>query len=184
MATVLVKIDNCKGEVSYECNSETSATLTTTFRWFEGEHEDGFIVVDDSMDIFPILIPGVKLPVTEIASEVFLLLYLAIICQFYRVDPKNITYVADYGIHIKTLSFIPPSITRDDEKGDILCREFPQVQSTLRDIWQDYKSNNILTAAHIEVARDADVLEDFISLINLQNILNFGELENEHGITT
>lgn len=184
MANVLVKIDNHEGRVSFECNTETNAVLTTTFQWYETDHEDGFRVIEDSIEVYPNLESGAKLPVTDVASEVFLLTYLAAICDYHNIDLEQVSYVADEGIVVTTLAFIPPSITRDDEKGDILCREFPEIQAALRDVWLNYKSNNMLSIAQIEAASSRDVLEDFVSLINLQTILNFGELENRHGITT
>ena len=185
MANVLVKINNRDGRVSFECNIETSAILTTTFQWYETDLDEGFQVVEDSIEIFKVIAPGIKLPMTEIASEIFLLTYLAALCEFHNVDAKNVTYIADAGIGIKTLAFIPPTITRDEQKGDILCREFPEIQAALRDVWMDYKSDgNMLCVEHIQAATGRDVLEDFISLINLQTILNFGELENNYGIPT
>jgi len=166
---VHVLINMIDGKVTITINGvgdDGDFSYETVLQWYRVGSESekcGFIVKKDSIGMFDF--PASFITISEVASEIFLNTYVQMIAHKCDVDDEAVTYEADGGMSLKRAVFLPPTVD-DDE----MIQEFPVMQNDLINIWLNYINEGRITEEHIDEAQDAELLFDFLSLINVERL--------------
>jgi len=131
---------------------------------------EGFEVKEDTIGVYNFGPPDGFLPVSEVAAELFLQMYIDVVIDKRKLSRDDVEYIVDGGIKISAMAFLPFSIDNDN-----YVQDFPDAQDDLRTIWMKYLDEGRITVEQICAAKENEVLYDFLSLINLEQLLDFSE---------
>lgn len=164
MSNVIVRTDLIAGTVDFHCNID-GEILRTKLRWLRASEDvQGFVVEEDTCSVIDWEV-GSLLPICEVGAEIILNDYLKILMKLFSIEKVMFSY--GDGIKLKDLVFMPPSISDDRE-----VKAFPAMQKDLKELYLEYHKEGALTPEIIYDAKDDDLLEDFLSLINCENYLS------------
>lgn len=165
MSEITIVIDLFKGEVEIALDDKSTVLV---WRNQEDEEYDGFEVREDTIRMYEF--PENFIPISDVASELFLEIYIGMLTTRYEVNAFTIQYsLNSCGIKLDGAVFVPPTI--DDE----MMRELPDMRFDLQSIWMKYVNDGRLKTTHIDDAESEDVLYDFLSLLNVEKLFFLSE---------
>lgn len=170
MVSILVQLNLNAGSVVIS-GTEDGELCELRLQWKSKEEVgEGFYIVENTFNSIS-LPQGVFITISELASEIFIRECIKGVSRV--LDSTDIEYVTDNGIHLTNPVFLPPSIIHEDDIED-----FIQDQTSLVDVWSEYRKDGELTIRHFDLARKEEVLYDFVSLLNFERFILIAQLEN------
>ena len=158
MIDITVTINSINGlvKISIRDDNETHA-LELNWCQFNDNGQCGFIA---SFFDQPII-------VTEVAAEQFLNILLArLITTISSSDDNDVELkiLDNFGEEQENIRFLPPTFTGNE--GDL--KVFVSKQDVVSKLYRIFEESNQLNSEVIESAMEADVLDDFLSLIQIK----------------
>jgi len=156
MARIVTTIDGIHGVIKIQVNDKKERQ-TLELKW---------CCFDDDEDLVGFMASFVNAPVivTETAAEQFLRMVLAGLIRTLEIKPGQMKIINHLGEEMPDVQFLPP--TFEGNEGDLLL--LVARQDSLRKIFNTYEQTGALTSECIEVCQQEDVLEDFLSLVQVK----------------
>lgn len=159
MGTISVAINDIEGKVKITIEDGEKKTLELKWCLFDDKGSTGFLA---SFIQRPVL-------VTEVAAEQFLRMVVRVLLQTFQIQPGDLSIINYLGETLPDVEFLPPTFQGDETDLAILVHQ----QDSLLKICSIYEETATLDSGLIQLANDEDVLDDFLSLVQIQasNIL-------------
>jgi hypothetical protein len=165
MSDISIMLNLFKGEVEIALDDKRTVLA---WRNQEDDEYDGFEVQEDTIKMYEF--PENFIPISDVASELFLEIYVGMLATRYEVSAYSLMYSLDScDIKLDGVVFLPPDV--DD---DMVC-ELPEMRDDLYKIWTKYINDGRLKTTHIDDADSKDVLYDFLSLLNVEKLFFLSE---------
>ena len=149
----MITIDGIRGDVKMSI-MKPDDNRVLRFRWYKVEESTGF-TSSVNKD---------QLPVTELAAEMMLRLVVKSLLSVLGITPDEVNYFNHLGEQLDDIEFMPP--TFDGKEVDI--QKFVSLQDSLKSLYLSYEENHALTSDLLSVCEQSEVLDDFLSLVQLQ----------------
>ncbi len=154
MAELIVTLDGVRGDVKIVLTSP-EGQQNLKFRWYRAEDDStGFI---SNVTQSPI-------PVTELAAEMMIKLIVTSLIKVMDVVPGGIKVFNHLGEQLDEIEFMPP--TFDGKEAEI--QKFVARQDSLKNLYSAYEEDQQLNSELLAACEHADVLDDFLSLVQFQ----------------
>lgn len=154
MNELTVTLDGVRGEVKMTI-AQPDGQQILKFQWYKADDEStGFI---SNVTKTPI-------PVTETAAEMMIKLIIAGLIKVLNIAPGTLKTFNHFGEQLDEIEFMPP--TFDGKEADI--QKFVARQDSLKNLYASYEEDNQLSSELLAACEQADVLDDFLSLVQFQ----------------
>jgi single-stranded DNA-binding protein len=154
MAELTVTLDGVHGDVKLNLTTP-EGVQNLKFRWYKADDEStGFI---SNVTQSPI-------PVTELAAEMMLKLIVASLVKTMNVTAGSLKVFNHLGEQLDDIEFMPP--TFDGKEAEI--QKFVAQQDSLKNLYSAYEEGHQLNAELLAACEQADILDDFLSLVRFQ----------------
>lgn len=156
MARIVTTIDGIHGVIKIQVNDKKERQ-TLELKWCCFDDEDDILGFMVSFTSTPVL-------VTELAAEQFVRMVLAGLVRTLELKPGHLKIINHLGEEMPDIQFLPP--TFEGNEGDIV--HLVARQDSLRKIFNIYEQTGALSSECIEACQQEDVLEDFLSLVQIK----------------
>ena len=156
MTRIVTTIDGIHGTVKIQVDDDKERQILD-LKWCCFNEDEGTTGFMASFTPSPII-------VTEVAAEQFLRMVLSGLIQTLNIKPGHMKIINHLGEDIPDVQFLPP--TFEGSEGDIL--HLVGKHDSLRKIFNTYEHTGELSAECIEVCQQEDILEDFLSLVQVK----------------
>jgi hypothetical protein len=155
MTELTITLDGVRGDAKLLLTKPDGYQQLVKLRWYKTEDEStGFIT---NVTEGPI-------PVTELAAEMMLKIITASMIKVFNVTPGEVKVFNHLGEQLDDIEFMPP--TFDGKEAEI--QRFVAKQDSLKNLYSSYEEDYQLNSDLLVACEDADVLEDFLSLVQFQ----------------
>lgn len=156
MARIITTIDGIHGTIKIQVDEKKERQILE-LKWCCFDDENNILGFMASFTSEPVL-------VTELAAEQFVRMVLAGLVSTLELKPCHLKIINHLGEEMSDVQFLPP--TFEGNEGDIL--HLVARQDSLRKIFNTYEQTGALSSECIEVCQQEDVLEDFLSLVQIK----------------
>lgn len=154
MAELTVTLDGVHGDVKMNLTTP-NGVQNLRFRWYKA---------DDESTGFTSNVTQSPIPVTELAAEMMLKLIVASLIKVMDVTPGSLKVFNHLGEQLDDIEFMPP--TFDGKEAEI--QKFVAQQDSLKNLYSAYEEEQQLNSGLLSACEQADVLDDFLSLVQFQ----------------
>ncbi len=154
MAELTVTVDGIRGDVKMVL-AKSESQQTVKLRWYKA---------DDDSTGFVTNVTQVPVPVTELAAEMMIRIIVSSMIKVFSVDSGSLKIFNHLGEQLEDIEFMPP--TFNGKEADI--QKFVTSQDSLKNLYSSYEDGYLLDAELLSACEQADVLEDFLSLVQFQ----------------
>ena len=155
MTELTITLDGVRGDVKLLLTKPDGYQQNVKLRWYKADDEStGFIT---NVTQGPIQI-------TELAAELMIKIIAASMIKVFDVTPGDVKVFNHLGEQLDDVEFMPP--TFDGKEVEI--QKFVARQDSLRNLYSSYEEDYQLNSDLLAACEQADVLDDFLSLVQFQ----------------
>lgn len=154
MTELTVTLDGIKGEVKMVV-LKSDVQQTIKLKWY---------MADDESTGFITNVTQGPIPVTELAAEIMIRIIIASIIKVFLIQPGTVSIFNHLGEQLDDIEFMPP--TFDGKEAEI--QKFVAKQDSLKNLYSSYEDGYQIDSELLSACDQADVLDDFLSLVQFQ----------------
>lgn len=155
MTELIVTVDGVRGDVKIILTDPNNNQQTIKLRWYKADDDSTGFITNVTQN---------PIPVTEVAAETMIKIILAGLMNVFTIQPGELKAFNHLGEQLKEIEFMPP--TFDGKEADI--QRFVARQDSLKNLYSSYEQERTLDRDLLDACQDADVLDDFLSLVQFQ----------------